>query len=369
MLRVLPVVVLLWATQVSADSLPFDDNALGVFLEEVRVEMALPGLRAAVVLPDGRMAQASVGLGDVEGKIALDDTIGMPGGSTGKTFVAALAMLLVEDGLLSLDDPVAKWLGQTDWYHKLPNSSEMRIRHLLSHTTGLSDYPGRVSFYVKMIWRVFRRGSAYFTPQELIAMSSSNSAPYPPGAGYRYSDTGYLLLGLVIEQASGQAYYDLLQTRIVVPQGLTGIRPQNQSVLTDIAPSYEGGARNLRDDGRMKLDPRTEWTGGGLVTTPAMLARFYAALASGEVVTDASLAQMLNGGWRNPDASGWHYGFGLFVYDEGRAFGHGGSWSGYRTHVLHNVQAGVTVAVQANRAGADVGSLPGLILELVEASR
>ncbi len=85
-----------------------DQEALTAVLEETRAEMKMPGLRAAVRYADGRVVRTAVGLADKEANIPLNDTIGMPGGSTGKTFVAALTMLLVEDGTLSLDDPAAK---------------------------------------------------------------------------------------------------------------------------------------------------------------------------------------------------------------------------------------------------------------------
>ena len=94
-----------------------DQAALAAILEETRAELKMPGLRAAVRFPDGRIVRAAVGLADREADIPLDDhAVRMPGGSTGKTFVAALTMLLVEDGVLSLDDPASQWLGGHDWY-------------------------------------------------------------------------------------------------------------------------------------------------------------------------------------------------------------------------------------------------------------
>ena len=101
----------------------------------------------------------------------------------------------------------------------------------------------------------------------------------------------------------------------------------------------------------MKIDPSSEWTGGGLVTNPTMLVKFYGALSEGRVVQPESLAQMIEGGWRNPAEPGWHYGFGLFVADDGTSYGHGGLWPGYRTQVTHYVDSGTTIAVQTNRDG------------------
>ena len=293
---------------------------------------------------------AAAGLADKKARKPLDNEIGMPGGSTGKPFVAALTMLLVEDGILSLDDPASAWLGDEDWFRKLPNSDDILVRHLLSHSAGLDDYPGKMGFITRMVGRVIRYRSAYFEPEELIGFAGKK-ALFPAGEGYAYTDVGYLVLGRVIEAATGATYYDLLRERILVPQRLSQIRPQEQSALPNITPGYQGGVSNLRKDGRMKLDPRSEWTGGGLVTNPTMLVQFFAALAEGRIVKPESLTQMLESGWHDPNSPGYHYGFGLFVDDNGAWFSHGGMWVGYRTHVTHLVPTGITVAVQTNRDG------------------
>ncbi len=332
-------------------ALGIDQAALAALLEEARTEGKMPGLRAAVQLADGRVVRAAVGLGDVEAGIALDNEIGMPGGSTGKTFVAALAMLLVEDGTLSLDDPASKWLGDRPWFARLPDADEIRVRHLLSHSAGIGDYPGRPGFILAMVGRVLRHGSAYFEPEELIRFTLDRRPLFPAGEGYRYTDIGYLVLGRLIEAAAGRSYYDLLEERILTPLELDEIEPAVQSALPNITPGYTGGARNLKKDGRMKLDPRSEWTGGWLTTNPTMLVEFYAALAEGRVVTLESLALMLESGFRDPAESDWHYGFGVFVHGPSRSFGHAGLWSGYRTHVAHFMNSGLTVAVQTNRDG------------------
>ncbi len=312
--RWLLIAVVAWCSS----AFGIDQDSLTAVLEETRAEMKMPGLRAAVRFADGRIVRAAVGLADKEADIPLDNTVGMPGGSTGKSFVAALTMLLVEDGTLSLDDPAAKWLGDTALYDKLPNAGEILVRHLLSHSAGIADYPGTFRFRMSMIGRVLRRGSAYFEPEELIGFVLNKKPLFPAGQGFAYTDAGYLVLGRLIEAASGRTYYDLLEERILKPQRLLDqVRPAKESVLSDITPGYTGGARNLKKDGRMKFDPSSEWTGGGLTTNPTMLVEFYAAVASGRIVAPESFAMMLDGGWRDPEAPEFHYGFGLFVLNGG----------------------------------------------------
>ena len=218
-----------------------DQATMTSLLEDARMEMKMPGLRAAVRHANGHIVRAAVGLADVEAAIPLNDTIGMPGGSTGKTFVAALAMLLVEDGILSLDEPISKWLGETPWYNELPNADEIRVRHLLSHTAGIPDYVDSENLKAAFVERMVRDGSVRFEPEELIDLVLDLEPRFQPGEGYHYTDVGYLVLGRLIEAASGRTYYDLLGERILVPQRLDEVRPADQSVLPNITPGYSGG--------------------------------------------------------------------------------------------------------------------------------
>lgn len=338
---------------------------LNELLEQICTEQDMPGLRAAVLLPDGQLIQGVVGLGDVENEIPLDHEIGMPGGSTGKTFVAALTMLLVEDGTLSLDDLASKWVGNQEWFHGLPNKEAIRVRHLLAHTSGMSDYPRTKRYFMLQIWRALRHGGIHFTREELIDLVTGINPYFPVGEGWSYSDSGYVVLGMVIESATERDYYELLAERILDPLALDQIRPQNQSVLPDITPGYIRGARNLRADGTMKTDPSSEWTGGGLVTNPTMLVSFYRALAEGKVVSPDSFRLMKDSGWQNPESPEWHYGFGLFVIHQPNFIEHGGLWSGYRTNVRHYLNEQVTIAVQTNRDNVDLEGATDRIMRLL----
>ena len=162
----------------SCPALAIDEAELAALLDDARTEMKMPGLRAAVRLADGRIVRAAVGLADREADTPLDDFIGMPGGSTGKTFVAALTLLLAEDGVLSLDDPAAKWLGDTAWYGRLPNAGSIRVRHLLSHSSG-------IRFRLQSRLLPLRISSLSRIPLPLQSLDSNGSRPPPWSAGPR----------------------------------------------------------------------------------------------------------------------------------------------------------------------------------------
>jgi D-alanyl-D-alanine carboxypeptidase len=102
-------------------------------LESERLHRGLPGAPAAFVLPDGRSGNVAVGTADAELGLPMKPDSRMPAGSIGKTFVAARALAMVADGTITLDDKLSKWLGEEPWYSRLPNGSEIRLRHLLKH--------------------------------------------------------------------------------------------------------------------------------------------------------------------------------------------------------------------------------------------
>jgi D-alanyl-D-alanine carboxypeptidase len=109
-------------------------------LEQLRTEFGFPGITAAATFRKGRSFTVSVGLADVESARALKPQDRMLAGSTGKTFVAAAALKLVEEGKLTLDEPASKRLGSEPWFKRLPNAESLTVRHLMRHTSGIPEH-------------------------------------------------------------------------------------------------------------------------------------------------------------------------------------------------------------------------------------
>ena len=103
-------------------------------------------------------------------------------------------MLLVEDGTLFLDDPASQYLGDQPWFDRLPNANEIRVCDLLSHTSGIADYPESFRYQMTSAWRAVRRGTIKFETDELIGYVLDKRAPFDAGQGVHYTDTGYLVL-------------------------------------------------------------------------------------------------------------------------------------------------------------------------------
>jgi D-alanyl-D-alanine carboxypeptidase len=323
-------------------------------------EYSLPAISIAVRDAAGRIHKITA-TSNKPGK--LTPVTGMPGGSTGKSFVAATVMLLVEEGLLHLDDPVSNWLGQHEWYSRLPNHDSMLIRHLLSHTAGLNDHVDSIRYQLTAGWRLLTRGTVLMTTDEAIQAILDDEPLDAPGKHFAYTDTGYLLLGLIIEQATGKQYYDVLTQRILSPAGLTDARPAIARNMLNVLPghieprfptSLAGFSGSTHSDGLFRIHPLTEWTGGGLVTTPTMLVSFYSKLAEGEIVSAWSFEQMKESIPVDNASPNSRYGFGLYVIELeglGTAIGHGGWFPGYRTTAYYFLDRKIAVAIQTNRDG------------------
>ena len=330
-------------------------------LDSFRQDYGFPGATAAMALADGSVVMAATGVADDETGTPMTSDSRMLAASIGKSFVAMTALSLESDGALSRSDLVSRHLGDRDWFTRLPNHETMTVADLLHHTSGLPDHVHLETFQSEMAARM-ARGSAAFTPEEAIAFVLDTDPLFPAGEAWAYSDTGYLLLGLVIEQAGGAAYYDLVAERFLMPLGLTATTPSDTPILPGLAAGYVGEdnpfglpPRTMDDAGRLLWDPAMEWTGGGLVSTSRDLAVWGHALFGGTAMAEPYLDRLLDGVPVSPDAPGILYGAGVAIYADtprGPVYGHGGWIPGYVSSLRHYADHGVTVAFQIN---TDIG--------------
>ncbi len=330
-------------------------------LDSFRQDYGFPGATAAMALADGSVVMAATGVADDETGTPMASDSRMLAASIGKSFVAMTALSLESDGALSRSDLVSWHLGDRDWFTRLPNHETMTVADLLHHTSGLPDHVHLETFQSEMAARM-ARGSAAFTPEEAIAFVLDTDPLFPAGEAWAYSDTGYLLLGLVIEHAGGAAYYDLVAERFLMPLGLTATTPSDTPILPSLAAGYVGEdnpfglpTRTTDDAGRLLWDPAMEWTGGGLVSTSRDLAVWGHALFGGTAMAEPYLDRLLDGVPVSPDAPGILYGAGVAIYGDtprGPVYGHGGWIPGYVSSLRHYADHGVTVAFQIN---TDIG--------------
>ena len=329
-----------------------------------------PGATAAFILPDGRVFGFATGLSDVDDEIPMTPDMRMGSGSIGKTYVAAVALQLAMKGELDLDAPVSTWLGDEEWFSRVPNHADLTVRNLLNHTAGMiQPYFEDPDFAVRL-GEVFRDPEAYMTPEEFIAETVLDAEPlFPAGGGYHYSDVHYTLAGLAIEEATGRAYYDLLDEFFLDPLGLDLTLAADRRDLPGLAQGY------AHRSSRLYGTPLQEWTGGGLVNNPQAMVRWAKLLYEGEAISGDDLPQLLEVGFPT-DSTKPHLGYGLAVSvaesEHGLTYGHGGFWPGYNSLLAYYPDHGAAVSIQVNsdesRMRDHLPKLAGVVLGALAAA-
>ena len=253
--------------------------------------------------------------------------------SVAKAFSAAVTLALVEGGLLSLDDTLGEWIPDL-----LPKATSATVGQVLHHTGGLPDYIQTKAF----IDRITSDPRAHLFPHELLAYVRDERLDFPPGSNYHYSDTDNIAVGLIAERATGLSYDQLLQHYVYRPLDLTETTlPITPAMPKPYLHGYEIQPGEPPDDVSEVLSPSGAWASGGIVSTPAEIARFFRAFVGARLFSGAtrSLQRSFVSGDSSPPGPGENdAGLGVFRYrtDCGTVFGHTGSFPGYRMFAASN---------------------------------
>jgi D-alanyl-D-alanine carboxypeptidase len=307
------------------------------------VDAGFPGV-VVYVRNKGRTTVVTRGYADVEAKrpMSVEDRFRI--GSVTKSFVATVVLQLVAEGKLSLDDSVERWLPGV-----VPNGSAITVRQLLSHRSGLFDYVGD-----KQILAPYLSGHLdhVWTPLQIVRMATRHKPLFAPGADGKqsYSNTGYVVLGLVIEKVTGHSLAEELNARIFRPlrlehtsfpaspklagrhaHGYTRVVGPTPVDITEISPSLFGAA-------------------GGIVSTSADLARFYRALFQGRLVSRRLLSEMKAREGRAAGHADLLYGLGLYRQPLrcSLVWGHNGDVPGFDTNAFSSGDGAHQIVVMVN---------------------
>ena len=292
----------------------------------------IPGISLAI-LRDGKIALVrSYGLSNVEHRVPVKPETIFQSGSIGKQFTAAAVMILVEDGKLSLDDKIRRYFPDApeSWKH-------ITVRHLLTHTSGMGDYPADMDT---------RRD---YTEDEFFAVIKSAPLLYPPGARWEYSNLDYVTLGILIHKVTGKFYGDFLAERVFRPLDMRTARVISEA---DIVPHRAAGYRLV--GGTLKnqewVSPSTNTTAdGSLYFTILDLVKWDAALYTGKLLRPSSLAEMwrpvkLDNGTEKAYGFGWH----TDEMHKRRIVYHGGAWQGFKSFIVRFPDDKLTIIFFAN---------------------
>ncbi len=331
-------------------------DSLQARLDSWRMANGLPGAVLAVVSRDGQVVSVASGLSDTARRVPMRTDHRLLLGSVGKTYVGAVLLQLVREGRIDLDAPASRYVGGQGWFDSLPSAAAITVRHLANHASGLVRYEFKPEFTRDLA----AHPDKVWDPREQVRYLHGAPAPFSPGNGWDYSDTNYLVIGLIIEAVTGNALDDEIARRVLRPLGLTNTVPSDARTIAGLSQGYAGannpfGGRDaVLEDGRMIINPQFEGAGGGYAATAEDAARWGAQYFSGAFLGDAMLREASTG----PEARlgpGSRYGVAMILRDStsaGPMRGHSGFFPGYLTEVRYYPSHGLTLALILNTSTA-----------------
>ncbi len=277
----------------------------------------IPGVALTIVQKGKTVKTAAYGLANVELNVAATPETVFEIGSITKQFTAAGILLLAQEGRLSVDDRISAHLKQTSaaW-------ANITVRHLLTHTSGLKSYTGLDSFAL----------TRHLTQEQFIQAIGAQPLEFAPGESWKYCNTGFNLLGFMIENVSGTNYWGFMSERIFRPLGMTHTTDRRPgAIIPNRAAGYEQTNHILinRD-----YDLTDVFSAGALASTVGDLARWNAVLDGEQILNARSKEQMWTPALLN-NGKPVKYGFGWYidVLDGHKNIGHSGSTSGFSASI------------------------------------
>ncbi|GLV65945.1 D-alanyl-D-alanine carboxypeptidase [Bacillus mycoides] len=308
------------------------------------LQLGFPGILAKTS-EGGKTWGYAAGVADLSTKKPMKTDFRFRIGSVTKTFIATVLLQLAGENRLNLDDSIEKWLPgiiQGNGY----DAKQITIRQMLNHTSGIAEYSRSKE-------ADFTHTKRLYTAEELVKIGLLMPPDFAPGKGWSYSNTGYVLLGILIEKVTGNSYAEEIENRIIEPLELSNtFLPGNSSVIpgTKHARGYEGydGASELKDV--TYFNPSIGSSAGEMISTADDLNKFFSYLLSGELMKERQLKQMLT---TVPTGRAEIGGYGLGIYETKlpsgvQIWGHTGDIPGFSTFAGGTLGGKHTLAVSLN---------------------
>ncbi len=317
-------------------------------------QLRIPGAIIYVDDPGQGSWTTAMGIGNLATREPMRVDNSMRMGSITKTFTATVILQLVDQHKLGLDDPVGKYQPE------VPNGKHITIRQLLNMSSGLFSYTEDEGFVQALLADPYK----VWHPKELVAIAFKHPPYFPPGKGFHYSNTNYILLGMIIEQLTHLSAEKAFQRFIFRPLGLheSSLPPLSSSAIPDPhAQGYmygtdftgKGPTLNVTD-----WNPSGAWTAGSAISTLHDLKIWVKALANGRLLSAATQKERLTWVTCANIWLGKQQCYGLGVIDFGGFIGHDGSIPGFTSWIGYQPQKGATIIVLVNLNVAPDGSAP-----------
>ncbi|HDR3494354.1 D-alanyl-D-alanine carboxypeptidase [Bacillus wiedmannii] len=313
------------------------------------LQLGFPGILAKTS-EGGKTWSYAAGVANLSSKKPMKTDFRFRIGSVTKTFTATVVLQLAEENRLNLDDSIEKWLPgviQGNGY----DDKQITIRQLLNHTSGIAEYTRSKSFHLMDTKKSYRA-------EELVKMGISMPPDFAPGKSWSYSNTGYVLLGILIETVTGNSYAEEIENRIIEPLELSNtFLPGNSSVI----PGTKHARGYIQLDGASEpkdvtyYNPSMGSSAGDMISTADDLNKFFSYLLGGKLLKEQQLKQMLTTVPTGEAALG-RYGLGIYetkLPNGVSIWGHGGSIPGFVTFAGGTLGGKHTLAVNLNSLNAE----------------
>lgn len=299
------------------------------------------------VAEDGKMIfHKAYGKANREKGLVADDDTRFRVGSITKQFTAAAILTLAKKGLLKVEDPIRKYLPD----YPAATGDRITLHHLLTHTSGIPSYTNDEA--------LMKRRAQPMSRQDLIATFANKPLDFEPGAKYAYSNSGYFLLGVIIEKVSGKSYEDYLQEAILRPAGMTRTSTVDAPDAPDTAAGYQVNALDELAPAPA-IDMSIPFAAGALRSTARDLVAWDSALRGEAILDAASKARMYT-----PEKDGYAYGWDISKSEGKQVIAHGGGIDGFSSYIARVPEAKLVVIALSNNEDFSAGALAKATLQM-----
>jgi D-alanyl-D-alanine carboxypeptidase len=311
-------------------------DAAKQYLEKFIVDNNIPGVLIQVTTPAGSWSEA-LGKANSSQSTRMSLDLQHRIGSVTKTFTTTLILQLAQQGKLSLDDPVSKFVAG------VPNGDKITLRMLGNMTSGLREYLANTEFRNTF----FKDPSRTWKPQELLDASYKQGPQFAPGTNSDYSNANTVLLGLVVEKVEGRPFAEVLKEKILVRQGLNHtFFPANEKFPGPHIEGYTSLYPGKDEVDSTSWSPSQAYAAGAMISTVADLTKWAKLVGTGALIGPELQAERLKWDRLGDNDDNWHYTFGL--EENSGWIGHNGQIPGYFTFEVYNPELDATIVIAMN---------------------
>lgn len=310
-----------------------------------------PGMVVLIRIPEKGVYEEAFGLSDINTGADLNAADRFRIASITKTFVGTVILQLCEEEIINMEDYVSEYIDG------IPDGNMITIRMLCNNTSGIFDYTEDEGFQEDTLQNPLKK----WNPEELVGIALLHPAYSKPGEEWNYSNTNYLLLGMIIERVTGSRVEDEITKRIIEPLGLSDTSfPEEPEMEGRHARGYLKEEESDRLLDHTEIDPSVAWAAGGMISNAHDLERWAEAISKGELLSSESQRERMDF-FETPDLGG----YGIGISKTGELIGHGGGITGYTSLMLYTQDEEAFIVVLVNMFSEEMTLIDDVMFKIM----